>query len=58
MEKYVENIKVGDLVFNRPVVKVTAKCIYIDPTCPWGKARYTKKEVEAHYLRKKERYEE
>ena len=45
----VDKIKVGDKVFNRPVVKVTAKCIYIDPTSPWGKSRYTKREVEEHY---------
>lgn len=41
----VEEIKVGDLVFNCPVKKVTEKCIFIVPTCPWGKSRYTKKEV-------------
>jgi hypothetical protein len=43
--KSIENLKVGDKIFNRPITKITDKCIYINPTVPWGKSRYTKKEV-------------
>lgn len=48
----VENLEVGDKLFGRPIVKITPKCVYIGPTCPWGKSRYTKKEVQEYFDKK------
>jgi hypothetical protein len=45
----VNKIKVGDEVFGCPVTKVTDKCIWIQPTAPTGKSKYTKAEIEKHY---------
>ena len=39
----VDKLKVGDKLFNRPIVKITEKCIYITPGVPGGTSRYTKK---------------
>jgi len=48
----VESLKVGDKLFRRPITKITEKCIYINPTSPFGKERYTKKEVMEYFKRK------
>lgn len=49
----IKNIKVGDLVFNRPVIKVTNKCVWINPTVPYGKSMYKKTEIVESYIKRK-----
>jgi hypothetical protein len=52
IDAYVNNLEVNDKLYNRPIVKVTANCICIYPTCPTGKKRYTKKEIISRYKKR------
>jgi len=42
----------GGKIFGCEITKVTPKCVYIVPTCPTGKARYTLKEIAIYEERK------